>query len=280
MKKCNHIVVLIAMLILMNIPAVAGTTLCLNTSGCIPANNYTSIQSAINAASKSTIDPISVGPGLYDERIVINLSASSEPVKLNMSVSKEWVDAHGGISAIKAIRYSDDGNPMVVLETNYLFTAGVPAMCYFEIISPHGCSIFGIAAVSAVPVSAVQSVSYSPQDSYECYGADSDNSPSAAGSKVQKAPLEEPAAKTTGAIEPAASPAPQISRPAQLAPPESPPAEAESAPQAGANPVSGILNQVMGVILSNIVEIACGIVLAITLCASALWIDDQRRWKP
>jgi hypothetical protein len=84
------------------------------------------------------------------DMINANLSASSEPVKLNMSVSEEWVNAHGGLSAIKVLRFSDDGNTKETLETNYLFTAGTPAMCYFEVISPHGCSIFGIASLSVV----------------------------------------------------------------------------------------------------------------------------------
>ena len=82
-----------------------------------------------------------------------NLSGSDEPVRLNMSVSQDWVDSHGGIEAIKVLRYSDDGVTKETLETRYLFTAGTPPMCYFEIISPHGLSIFGVASVVPAPPS-------------------------------------------------------------------------------------------------------------------------------
>jgi hypothetical protein len=44
-------------------------------------------------------------------------------------------------------------------------------MCYFEIISPHGCSIFGIAAISVVPPAA-----HSYTSAYSGSGSDSDRS--------------------------------------------------------------------------------------------------------
>jgi parallel beta-helix repeat protein len=82
-----------------------------------------------------------------------NLSGEGEPVRLNMSVSRDWVDSHGGIEAVKVMRYSDDGITKETLETRYLFTAGTPPMCYFGIISPHGLSVFGIASVIPAPPS-------------------------------------------------------------------------------------------------------------------------------
>jgi PGF-pre-PGF domain-containing protein len=67
---------------------------------------------------------------------------------LTMTVSKTWVDAHGGTSALAVLRRADDGITQILTPTvtgpdssgNYLLT----------IISPSGLSTFSVASVSAV----------------------------------------------------------------------------------------------------------------------------------
>jgi hypothetical protein len=130
------------------------------------ANTSISDAFQIAAGSDNKVDAVAYTMTIKGSSMInSNLSSSSEPVILNMSVSEAWVKEHGGIDAIKAIRYSDNGDTKEVLETQYQFSAGIPVMYYFRIISPHGCSIFGIASVSAVPPSqssSGSSVSSSP----------------------------------------------------------------------------------------------------------------------
>nr|WP_319377584.1 PKD domain-containing protein [uncultured Methanoregula sp.] len=67
---------------------------------------------------------------------------------LTMTVSKTWVDAHGGTGALAVLRRADDGTTQILTPTvtgpdssgNYLLT----------IVSPNGLSTFSVASVSAV----------------------------------------------------------------------------------------------------------------------------------
>lgn len=116
------------------------------------ANETLSNAFQLAAGSDNTVDAVAYTMTIKGSSLVnSNLSASPEPVVLNMSVSETWVNSHGGIGAMKVIRFSDDGATKEVLDTQYLFTAGTPAMCYFKVISPNGCSVFGVASVVAVP---------------------------------------------------------------------------------------------------------------------------------
>ncbi len=72
---------------------------------------------------------------------------------ITMTVSKAWVDAHGGISAIKILRYSDGVGE--ALETTCTNPGGDPLI--FQAFSPHGLSEFALAAVAQLPVTAAES---------------------------------------------------------------------------------------------------------------------------
>ncbi|HEX3001350.1 MAG TPA: hypothetical protein VHN82_03115, partial [Methanoregula sp.] len=152
------------------------------------ANSTISSGFQLAAGSTNSVEAVAYTMTIKGSSLVnTNLSRSSDPVVLNMSVSEAWVNAHGGISAIKIIRYSDDGVTKEVLETQHLFTAGTPAMCYFKVISPHGCSVFGVASVVAVPQSSPGSGSASSSGNY--YGHSHLSTVSKA-SQEQKAPLQ------------------------------------------------------------------------------------------
>jgi hypothetical protein len=72
---------------------------------------------------------------------------------ITMKVSKAWVDAHGGISAIKILRYSDGVSE--ALDTTCIDSASDPMV--FQAYSPHGLSQFALAAVAQLPVTAAES---------------------------------------------------------------------------------------------------------------------------
>lgn len=72
---------------------------------------------------------------------------------ITMKVSKSWVDANGGIDAIKVLRYSDGISE--ALDTHYVGMDG--DMMVFQALSPHGLSQFALAAVAQLPVTAAES---------------------------------------------------------------------------------------------------------------------------
>jgi hypothetical protein len=72
---------------------------------------------------------------------------------ITMTASKAWVDAHGGISAIKILRYSDGAGE--ALETTCTNPGSDPLI--FQAFSPHGLSEFALAAVARLPVTAAES---------------------------------------------------------------------------------------------------------------------------
>ena len=207
-----------------------------------------------------------------------NLSSSSAPVILNMSVSEAWVQAHGGISAIKAIRYSDNGDMKEVLETQYLFSAGTPAMYYFIVKSPHGCSIFGIASIVVAPPTSSSSIDSGYSYSSSVGGSDSDASSVSSvssGAKAQneeiKVPLQQPA---TSPIAPTVAP---IASPAKVQPRYTLLAEPAVAPVGSdlASEQQGIPGRITAFISGNLIAIGLG-AAAITICAG-LVIRYQRR---
>ena len=70
---------------------------------------------------------------------------------ITMTVSQEWVNAHGGANAIRIIRYSDGF--VERLDTHYVGMDG--DLMVFRAFSPHGLSTFALAAGSATaPASA------------------------------------------------------------------------------------------------------------------------------
>jgi PGF-pre-PGF domain-containing protein len=66
-----------------------------------------------------------------------------------MAVSPAWVDAHGGADAIRIIRFAEDGTREVL--ATRLVDTDASGNLVFEAASPNGLSVFGLAAVSAMP---------------------------------------------------------------------------------------------------------------------------------
>jgi len=72
--------------------------------------------------------------------------ARTLPATITMSVPAEWVNAHGGISAIAIGRIADD-QTCTILETSYQGYNGNGNM-EFTAISPEGLSVFGLLATT------------------------------------------------------------------------------------------------------------------------------------
>ena len=65
-----------------------------------------------------------------------------------MTVSPTWVEANGGVDAIRVFRQGDDG-VVSILATTYLGLDG-DGMMVFEADSPDGFSSFAVVATKAV----------------------------------------------------------------------------------------------------------------------------------
>jgi hypothetical protein len=239
------------------------------------ANSTISSGFQLAAGSTNSVDAIAYTMTIKGSSLInSNLSKSSDPVVLNMSVSETWVNAHGGIGSIKIIRYSDDGSTKEVLETQYLFTAGAPAMCYFKVISPHGCSVFGVASVVAVPQTSQggRSASGSSSSSSRRYvSSESGRQPE------QKGPLQ-PAEGEPGISEPA-----QVSQPAPtLAAPLDKGGEEGEIPIAGAaeKEVVKSLGMAFAFVADNIIAICMG-AAAVTVCVGLILRHRRRQqyWR-
>ncbi|WP_292419963.1 PKD domain-containing protein, partial [Methanoregula sp.] len=88
------------------------------------ANDTVSNAFQLAAGSDNKVDAVAYTMIIKGSSLInSNLSASTEPVVLNMSVSESWVNSNGGIGAMKVIRFSDDGATKEVLDTQYIFTA-------------------------------------------------------------------------------------------------------------------------------------------------------------
>ncbi|WP_321506807.1 DUF3821 domain-containing protein [uncultured Methanoregula sp.] len=78
---------------------------------------------------------------------------------LTMTISKSWVDEHGGVSCLAVLRRADDGTTQILIPT----VTGPDANDDYQVvvISPKGLSVFSLASVSAVTSSGTtSSVSY------------------------------------------------------------------------------------------------------------------------
>jgi hypothetical protein len=106
------------------------------------------------AAASSGSDIKDIACVLVVDHPTLANGADIASATITMTVSKAWVDAHGGISAIKILRYSDGVGES--LETTCLNgPAGDPLV--FQAFSPHGLSQFALAAVAQLPVTAAES---------------------------------------------------------------------------------------------------------------------------
>jgi hypothetical protein len=234
------------------------------------ANSTVADAFQLAAGSAKSVDAVAYTMTIKGSSLInSNLSSSSEPVTLNMSVSEAWVQSHGGISAIKAIRFADDGTKEV-LETQYLFSAGSPTMYFFKVISPHGCSIFGIASVSDVSSSSPSTGSGSSDTDG---GGRSSQSSQQKDVQAQPQPVNEPPPAAIS-VESLASIIPHM---ILNAPPQSPdvPAEGQSVVAKSA----GIPGMITAFIRGNIVQI--GMVAAAIVISAGLvaWYRRRDRWN-
>lgn len=239
------------------------------------ANDTVSNAFQLAAGSDNKVDAVAYTMIIKGSSLInSNLSASTEPVVLNMSVSESWVNSNGGIGAMKVIRFSDDGATKEVLDTQYLFTAGAPAMCYFKVISPNGCSIFGVASVSAVPRTSSGGGSASGSSSSSSrhyYSSESGRL------QEQRAPLQpaEGEAALTDADK-SQLPAPTLAAPLEAG------GDAGEIPLAGAaeREISRSLGTVVAFIAENIVALCAG-AAAIVGCVSVVrWYRQrQQYWR-
>lgn len=84
----------------------------------------------------------------FTNTAALNNNLNSAGVTLNLSVDHAWVVANapdGNVNNIKILRFGDDGTKEV-LSTRYLGSQGTTD--FFEATSPHGLSVFGVAAVT------------------------------------------------------------------------------------------------------------------------------------
>ena len=105
------------------------------------------------AAAESGSDIQDIACVLVVDHPTLANGAQISSATITMKVSKAWVDAHGGISAIKILRYSDGVGE--ALETTCTNPGGDPLV--FQAYSPHGLSQFALAAVAKLPVTAAES---------------------------------------------------------------------------------------------------------------------------
>jgi len=72
---------------------------------------------------------------------------NSACVRINLSLDDAWVaaNANGNVNNVRVLRFGDDGRKEA-LSTTFLCRQGTTD--YFEAISPHGLSLFGVAAVA------------------------------------------------------------------------------------------------------------------------------------
>jgi PGF-pre-PGF domain-containing protein len=98
----------------------------------------------------ATADGLTLGDVAYTMNIVkTNLDNGQDiaGATIRMAVSPAWVTAHGGVDAIRIIRFAEDGTKEVLATT--LVGTDASGNLVFEAVSPNGLSIFGLAAATA-----------------------------------------------------------------------------------------------------------------------------------
>ncbi|KAF5050001.1 PKD domain protein [anaerobic digester metagenome] len=107
-------------------------------------------QSAFQLAA--TADGLALGDVAYTLNIVRTNLTNGQDIAgatIRMAVSPVWVDAHGGVDAIRIIRSAEDGTKEVLATT--LVGTDADGNMVFEAYSPNGLSVFGLAAATAAP---------------------------------------------------------------------------------------------------------------------------------
>jgi hypothetical protein len=105
------------------------------------------------AAANSGSDIKDIACVLVIDHPTLANGADISSATITMTTSRAWVDAHGGISAIKILRYSDGVGE--ALETTCTNPGGDPLV--FQAFSPHGLSQFALVALAQLPVTAAES---------------------------------------------------------------------------------------------------------------------------
>ncbi|MDD4254154.1 MAG: PQQ-binding-like beta-propeller repeat protein [Methanofollis sp.] len=116
----------------------------------VSANVSADAQSAFQLAASS--DGLKVNAVAYTMNIVKTNLTNGQDVSyatIRMTASPAWVDAHGGVGAVRIIRSAEDGTKEVL--KTVLVGTDADGNMVFEAFSPKGLSIFGLAAVSTAP---------------------------------------------------------------------------------------------------------------------------------
>ncbi len=100
------------------------------------------------AAANDGLEITSTAYAVYFTKTNLGANDTISNAVLRMTVSPDWVNANGGIGAIRVFRQSDDGDTEV-LATTYIGLDG-NGMMVFEAVSPSGFSAFAVVATKAV----------------------------------------------------------------------------------------------------------------------------------
>ncbi|WP_220682256.1 PGF-pre-PGF domain-containing protein [Methanofollis formosanus] len=132
------------------------TTLAANLTG-LPAGAAleTTVSQNVSADARSAFQIAATADGLNLDAVAYTMNikktnlANGQDIAdatITMTVSPAWVDAHGGVDAVRIIRSAEDGTKEV-LETVLIGTDADGNMV-FEAFSPKGLSVFGLTAVT------------------------------------------------------------------------------------------------------------------------------------
>ncbi len=129
---------------LTGLPAGASITTTLNQN--ITAEAMTAFQLAAGGAGLN-VDAVAFTMNIVKTNLTNDRDIAGATIQ--MAVSPAWVDAHGGADTIQIIRFAEDGTREVL--ATRLVDTDASGNLVFEAASPNGLSVFGLAAVSAVP---------------------------------------------------------------------------------------------------------------------------------
>ncbi|WP_083523355.1 outer membrane protein assembly factor BamB family protein [Methanofollis ethanolicus] len=113
----------------------------------VSANVSADAQSAFQIAASS--DGLNVNAVAYTMNIVKTNLTNGQDVSnatIRMTASPAWVNAHGGVDAVRIIRWAEDGTKEVL--KTVLVGTDADGNLVFEAYSPNGLSVFGLTAVS------------------------------------------------------------------------------------------------------------------------------------
>jgi len=100
------------------------------------------------AAADGNLEITSTAYAVYFTKTNLGENDTISNAVLRMTVSPAWVEANGGVDAIRVFRQGDDG-VVSILATTYLGLDG-DGMMVFEAVSPDGFSSFAVVATKAV----------------------------------------------------------------------------------------------------------------------------------